>query len=269
MSTKLLPTPPEIAEMERGAPDGRRMDDRSAGLRAAAREIADMLIFFPYATAERPRRQPLAAYGLIVFTAMAHVAAVLAPGPLDQVLQRWGYVPDAGMPLTIFSSMFLHAGLGHLVSNLWLLFLAGPLVESRIGHIPFLLFYLAGGLAAFGVSGGFSVGDGRLVAHVGASGALAAVIGAFVALYPFGDIKIWYFFFFIIRGFYIGTVRVASSLIFGLWFLFQALSAGYELHLGVSLSETDVFAHAGGFLFGLVAALLAFGREGVRRETSY
>jgi len=228
-----------------------------------------MFVLIPYGTADKPRRQPLVTFGIILVGLIGYLAIVAASDSMSDVFMRWGYVPNQAAPLTLLASIFLHAGLLHLIPNLWILGVAGPLIESRLGHGPFFLLYLAGGLAAFGLGGALSVGEGRITPHIGASGAIAAILGAFVVLYPFGDVKVWYFVALFWHKFWSGTWNIAGVFLFGIWFIIQLGTMALECWGGRPTSNTDVAAHFGGFLFGALAAAIAFGKEGLRRETTY
>lgn len=227
-----------------------------------------MLFFLPIGTAEKPRRQPLATCAVMTLTLAAYVVCVWGDMPHQQIIDRWGYIPNEGSPATFITSLFIHESLWRLVVNVWLLWLFGPLLESRLGHYPFLLLYLAGGMASWATAGAFEMGSDRLVAHIGASGSLAAVLGAFVVLYPFADIKIWYFLGLIYYyGLKVGTFRVLALLVIGLWFGAQVSS----LLVGASggPESMGLLSQVGGFLFGAAAAVVGFGKEGILRETSY
>lgn len=226
-----------------------------------------MLILFPYRMSEPIRRQPLATVALILINLVVYGVCVFGPWDTDEILTQWGYIPNDVAVLTIPASMFLHAGVFHLLFNMWFLYLLGPLLESRLGHIPFLLLYLGGGLAAAGISGAFSIGPARIFPHVGASGAIAALMGALVVLYPFADLKIWYFFFFGFRA-GTGTFSLFGLALLGLWFLKEMLLVWLGADSG-GTAPVDRLAHVGGFVFGAVGCILAFGKEGLRREVNY
>lgn len=97
------------------------------------------------------------------------------------------YFPDKSIPLSIIASLFIHGGLWHLIGNMWFLLIFGNNVEDRFGHIPFLLFYIAGGIAA---AVGHIISDpNSIVPVIGASGAIGAVMGAYLVLFPRARIR--------------------------------------------------------------------------------
>jgi membrane associated rhomboid family serine protease len=149
------------------------------------------------------------------------------------------------------TAMFLHGSWGHILGNMLFLAVFGKNVEDAFGHLRYLAFYFAGGFVAimaqtlmtltFG-----SAADGR-IPTLGASGAIAAVLGAYFVLYPsstvFGLAVIW-------------PVRVSAWFFLGFWFLYQLYEANFGM-LGASANGgTAFFAHVGGFVFGALVALL-------------
>ena len=186
----------------------------------------------------------------------------LALGPgLREFMLQWGLVPErltlalrfGDAPLapalaTVFSSMFLHGGWMHLIGNMWYLWIFGDNVEDRLGHARYLLFYLAGGFAAALTQ--VLVGPASEVPTVGASGAIAAVLGAYAVTWPRARVVtlIPFFPFFPI-------VRLSALAVLGLWFVMQffsgALSLAWSVRGGIAW-----WAHIGGFVAGLVCPLL-------------
>ena len=153
-------------------------------------------------------------------------------------------VDPAGNAVTVLTSMFLHGGWLHLLGNMLYLWIFGDNVEDRLGHGRYLLLYLAGGLAAAFAQVAISP-DSR-VPMLGASGAIAAVLGAYIVLYPRATVYTWIFLF---------VVRIPAVVWLGLWFVMQLFSAvaslGAEQSGGVAF-----FAHTGGFVAGLLLVKL-------------
>ena len=176
----------------------------------------------------------------------------------ESFVRSWGLVPHrfalafAGSePLaptlaTALSSMFLHGGWIHLLGNLWYLFIFGDNVEDRLGHVGFLLFYLAGGLVA--AAAHLFSNPGSPVPTVGASGAIAAVLGAYAMLYPRARVLtlVPVFLFF-------QVIALPALLLLALWFVVQIFIG--TLSLGSSGGGVAWWAHIGGFLFGIAVAL--------------
>jgi membrane associated rhomboid family serine protease len=157
-----------------------------------------------------------------------------------------------------FTAMFLHGSWGHILGNMVFLAVFGKNVEDAFGHLRYLVFYIAGGFAATALQTAVTLlagaaGDAR-VPNLGASGAIAAVLGAYFILYPnttvFGLIGIF-------------PVRISAMFFLGFWFLYQFFEANFGLFkASANGGGVAFFAHVGGFVFGaLVArALVAGGR---------
>jgi len=148
--------------------------------------------------------------------------------------------------LTLLTSMFMHGGLLHLGGNMLFLWIFGNNVEDSMGRVKFLAFYLLGGVAA--VAGQVLVGPAVAIPTVGASGAVAAVLGGYILLYPRARVVT---FVFIILFFTI--LQLPAWLMLGLWFLQQILFGLYDLNGSVGEGGgVAYFAHIGGFVFGLL-----------------
>lgn len=167
-------------------------------------------------------------------------------GGLREAVNTFGLVPQeilSGENLkTLFSSMFLHGGLIHLVVNMWFLWVFGDNLEDCFGRFKFLAFYLATGLLA-GLIYCFLAPD-KTVPVIGASGAISGVLGAYLVLFPGNKIKTL-----VLLPFFVITTATLSALLFlGIWFAFQFLS-----------SEPNVAnqAHIIGFLIGVITGFLA------------
>jgi membrane associated rhomboid family serine protease len=140
---------------------------------------------------------------------------------------------------TLFTSMFLHGGWLHILGNMWFLWLFGNNVEDVMGHGRFLVFYLLGGLAAAAAQ--VAVAPASAVPMVGASGAISAVMGAYVVLYP--RVKVYTIAWLIL----IFRLAVPAWVMLGYWFVLQLAGAGMDQVGGVA-----VWAHIGGFIGGAV-----------------
>ncbi len=166
----------------------------------------------------------------------------------------WGLVPErltaalagqTSLPaaaITLVSSMFMHGGWLHLVGNMWYLWIFGDNIEDRLGHVGFLLFYLAAGIASAVLH--VAVHPWSSVPTVGASGAIAGVLGAYAALFPRTRIVtlVPIFFFF-------QVIALPALVVLGLWFVLQFFSGA--LSLGLPGGGVAWWAHIGGFLFGV------------------
>jgi len=184
----------------------------------------------------------------------------LSPAALNRLIQAFGLVPAhlhlnnplalLGNPLplvTLLTHMFLHGGWFHLLSNMWILYIFGDNVEDRMGSLRYLVFYLLGGLAAASLQ--ILVDPTSKLPSIGASGAIAAVLGAYFLLYPRARV------FTLIPIIFIPWfVEIPAVVYLGIWFVSQLFSGLASLGLPETASMGGVawFAHIGGFAFGLL-----------------
>jgi len=148
---------------------------------------------------------------------------------------------------TMFTSLFLHAGLFHLLGNMWFLWIFGNNIEDRLGHLPYVLFYLAGGLIASLCHWAAVTDSGSLIPTVGASGAVSAMLGAYAVTYP--KVRIRCFVFVIILFFFI---ELPAFVVLGIWMMGQLFEGIGALHLGID-GGVAWWAHIGGFAFGAIS----------------
>lgn len=179
------------------------------------------------------------------------IPAELAQGlSLHVLTTRTGFI-DITSPVpmwaTMFTSMFIHGGWMHFVGNMLFLWVFGDNIEDRFGHFRYLLFYLAAGLAATWLQ--VAVSTGSQVPTIGASGAIAGVLGAYIVLFPHSRITTAVFFFFIT------VVRIPAFYLLGFWFLLQFMSGVGSLGPSAQ-SGVAYWAHVGGFMLGVLVALL-------------
>jgi membrane associated rhomboid family serine protease len=171
-----------------------------------------------------------------------------------------GITPENTLPVwqTIFTAMFSHASIVHIGGNMIFLWIFGNNVEDAMGHVKFVLFYIAGGIAALALQ--VAVGPHSTAPTLGASGAIAAVLGGYIVLYPRARVLT---FVFIILFFTV--IELPAIWMLGIWFAEQAIfgAAGLTNPAGSS-GGVAYFAHVGGFLFGLATIkLLATRRRSV------
>jgi membrane associated rhomboid family serine protease len=148
---------------------------------------------------------------------------------------------------TVFSSMFMHASILHIGGNMLFLWIFGNNVEDSMGRVKFVLFYLLGGIAALALQ--VAIDHNSAVPTIGASGAIAAVLGGYILLYPRARVItiVFIIFFFTI-------LELPAILVLGLWFLEQAVFGAADLTDPTGGGGgVAYFAHVGGFLFGLAA----------------
>jgi membrane associated rhomboid family serine protease len=167
-------------------------------------------------------------------------------------------IPRSAVPVwaTLCSSMFLHGSLLHLLGNLWFLWIFGDNVEDRLGHVPYLIFYLAGGV--FAGCCHYAVDPGSTVPTIGASGAVAAVMGAYLLLYPHANVISL-----VPILFFLHIVVIPAPVFLGIWFLIQLLQGSFAAGTAEA-AGVAWWAHIGGFVAGIALAFL-LGKSGCTR----
>ncbi len=180
---------------------------------------------------------------------------------VDTTVYHWlGFIPRKFYRLhTFLTSLFVHAGFFHLLGNMWFLYLVGCNVEDIWGRRNFLVFYVAAGAVAATMQAIFHFGSG--VPAIGASGAVAGVMGAFMVRNYKTRIRVFYLFPPFVRPF-VGTFFVPAVVFFGFWFLTQVL---YAVGSGAGAGEVGYWAHIGGFLAG-VGTAFAFRLKGIEEK---
>ena len=167
------------------------------------------------------------------------------PCEVDGSCEQIGY----GWPVNVFTSMFMHADWMHLIGNMLFLWIFGNNVEDTLGRVRFVVFYLLGGVVATAlqtvVTLGYASERAGTVPNLGASGAIAAVLGAYIVLHPGGTVLTWIAPIFILP--------VPAVLYLGLWFVFQLVEGGSSFTHPEQGGGVAYFAHIGGFAFGFVA----------------
>ena len=214
---------------------------------------------FPISDVIPSRTTPFVTIGLIALNALAFLYELrLDDAELDRLARNAGVVPVAFSGLDIVTSMFLHAGWLHFLGNMLYLWIFGDNVEDQFGHLRFLLFYVAcGAAAAFTQT---VITPESTVPMIGASGAIAGVMGAYFVLFPQSRVLAGVFIIFIID-----VIEIPALFFLGVWFLMQLFSGVGSL---VETAEGGVafFAHIGGFVFGVVAGGLARLRARARHD---
>lgn len=150
--------------------------------------------------------------------------------------------PAAVYP-TFLTTMFLHGGWGHLIMNMWMLWVFGNNIEDRLGHFVYICFYLVGGVIATVCH--WVVDPHSTVPVVGASGAVAAVLGGYAVTYPTAKVRTLVFFFLIT------IIDLPAMVLLGIWFVLQ-LGSGLIFLQGVPMEPVAFWAHIGGFVAGMV-----------------
>jgi membrane associated rhomboid family serine protease len=211
------------------------------------------------------RRFPVVTVALIA--ANAAVWLLYQVPSLDRSVYDLGFIPcevdgdcaDQGFvwPINVFTSMFAHGSWMHILGNLLFLWIFGNNVEDALGRGRFLLFYVLAGIAAIGLQGIVTVawgapGDAE-IPNVGASGAIAGVLGAYLVLFPFARVTTLVVVF---------LIQIPAAFFLVWWFVFQLWYGGFSLVEPQSGGGVAFFAHIGGFVFGLLTArVLAVNRR--------
>jgi len=206
------------------------------------------------------RTIPLVTYALLALNILFFFIE-LSGG--DAFIEKWAFVPSRflanpiGDFLTLFTAMFMHAGWLHLGSNMLYLWIFGDNVEDRFGHIKFIIFYLICGLAATFAQLAFNIGSD--VPNLGASGAIAGVLGAYILLFPKGSVRV-------LQG--SRVVQVPALIVIGIWIVLQFFSGIGSIVSTVQTGGVAYMAHIGGFVVGFLLTFLFRGNRGQPALTS-
>ena len=224
----------------------------------------------PFRDTVESERFPFVNYALIGLCAFVFYLELAAGSDGDVFVNQHALIPATFVKLVenrgfhlaqlapFLSSMFLHAGWLHFFGNMVFLYVFGDNVEDRMGHLGYAIFYLAGGVAAGAAHVLFN--PHSVIPTVGASGAIAAVMGAYMLLYPQARVDSLVIIFFFVR-----VITVPAGLWLALWFVFQLLS-GSTAGRRADQGGVAFFAHVGGFVFGVAVVLLFNLRAPPRRR---
>ena len=210
---------------------------------------------FPIGDDDSSRRTvPLVTYALIALNVLFFFVEQSGG---DAFVRQWAFVPrrfnanPAGDVLTLFTSMFMHAEWLHLGGNMLYLWIFGDNVEDSFGHIKFTIFYLLCGLAATFAQLAFSLGS--TVPNLGASGAIAGVLGAYILLFPQGRVRV-------LQGQQV--IQMPALMVIGLWIVLQFFSGIGSIANTAQSGGVAYMAHIGGFLAGFVLTFFFRGSGG-------
>jgi membrane associated rhomboid family serine protease len=204
---------------------------------------------FPIGDDNSARRLvPVVTYTLIVLNVLFFLVEM---GGGDAFIMQWAFVPSRflanpiGEFITLFTSMFMHAGWLHLGGNMLYLWIFGDNVEDRFGHVKFLVFYLLCGLGATFAQLIFSLNSN--VPNLGASGAIAGVLGSYILLFPKGRIRV-------LQGQQV--VQAPALMVIGFWIVLQLFSGIGSIANTADTGGVAYMAHIGGFAAGFVLTYL-------------
>jgi len=202
---------------------------------------------------------PLVTYALIVLNVLFFLVEMNGG---DAFIMKWAFVPSrflanpVGEFATLFTSMFMHAGWLHLGGNMLYLWIFGDNVEDRFGHAKFIIFYLLCGLGATFAQLAFSLGSN--IPNLGASGAIAGVLGAYILMFPQGSVRV-------LQG--QRVIQVPALIVIGLWIALQLFSGIGSIASTADTGGVAYMAHIGGFVAGFVLTYLLGGNNASRRLT--
>lgn len=196
---------------------------------------------------------PFSTVLIIAMNILVFITQLLSGDDSRSIVFRYGAIPHniisfkSNQPihpaLTIFTSMFMHGGLFHLAWNMLYFWIFGNNIEERLGHIRFVLFYLFCGVVAAFSHALFSPGSN--IPMIGASGAVAGMLGAYILLFPMAKVHTIIF-----LGFYVTVVKIPALIVIGFWAIIQVVS-GLLSSGSANLGGIAFFAHVGGFFAGL------------------
>jgi len=199
------------------------------------------------------RIQPVVTYALIALNVLFFFVELMGG---DAFIETWAFIPSrflanpGGDFLTIFTSMFMHAGWLHIGGNMLYLWIFGDNVEDRFGHLHYLGFYLLCGIAATFAQLAFSMGSG--IPNLGASGAIAGVLGAYIVLFPRRNVRV------MVGS---GVSQMPALIVIGLWFVLQLFSGIGSIAETADTGGVAYMAHIGGFVAGVVLAFILRGNK--------
>jgi membrane associated rhomboid family serine protease len=214
---------------------------------------------FPIGDDNSARRTvPVVTYGLIVLNVLFFLVELNGG---DAFIQQWSVVPrrllanPASDFPTIFTSMFMHGGWLHLLGNMLYLWIFGDNVEDSFGHVKYLVFYLICGVAATFAQ--VLVSSNSSIPNLGASGAIAGVLAAYIVMFPQGQVRV-------MMG--RGIIPLPALVVIGFWIVLQFISGVGSISQSTETGGVAYLAHIGGFVAGLVLTFL-FRRTGTTRTT--
>ena len=196
---------------------------------------------------------PFSTILIISLNMLVFIMQVMSGEDSKSIVYNYGAIPhniisfQSSQPippvLTIFTSMFMHGGLFHLVWNMLFFWIFGNNIEERLGHVRFIVFYIfCGFVAAFSHA---LISPGSNVPMIGASGAVAGMLGAYILLFPMARIRTIVF-----LGFYVTVIKIPALIVIGFWAIIQVVS-GLVSQGNAAQGGIAFFAHVGGFVAGL------------------
>lgn len=210
---------------------------------------------------------PVVNYALIALNVIVFIFQIMAGANQEAMIYEFALIPaevtagiDVGDVSDILTSMFMHGGLMHILGNMLYLWIFGDNVEDAMGKVKYLLFYLIGGFVASFAH--ILTNPNSVIPTVGASGAIAAVLGAYLVLYPQAKVDT-----FIPLGFYMRLTVLPAIVVLGLWFVLQLFSGVMSMG-AADVGGVAFWAHIGGFVAGVVLGRI-FGKPKAQMQPTF
>jgi len=211
---------------------------------------------FPLSDVAPAPRFPVMMWLLILANVYVFIRELLAPNP-DTFINHFALIPahinftDYLTLIPFITAIFLHGGFLHIISNMWFFYIFGDNVEGALGSIPFLFLFLIAGIA--GNLFQYAITPTATFPMIGASGAIAGVLGCYYVLFPRAKVKTLVFLFF-----FVTIVDLAAPIMLGYWFILQIISGANSLNMSdVNQGGVAFFAHIAGFIIGMLAGRIA------------
>ncbi|MBK7095471.1 MAG: rhomboid family intramembrane serine protease [Saprospiraceae bacterium] len=198
--------------------------------------------------------KPIFSYSFIAINVLLYLfeVSLISSGQLSYFIEEYGAIPveiSSGKDLyTLFTNIFLHGGWMHLIGNMLFLWIFADNIEATIGNIRFLLFYLGSGMFASLIHVLFNLESS--IPSIGASGAISAVLGSYLVMFPRSRVRILVIYFF-------SSFNLSAYIFLGLWIVFQVISGISAMNQSPDSGGVAYWAHIGGFGFGIVYGLIA------------
>lgn len=196
--------------------------------------------FLPYSDEKISKKTPYVTYGLIIANILIFILSFI---DFEGIVTTYGFIPADPSLISVFTSMFLHAGIFHIALNMWYLYIFGDNIEHAFGRTKFLLFYMASGI--FALTFHYMTSPSSVFPAVGASGAISGVLGAYLVMLPRMKIKAIGFF---------TLWKLPTYIIIGSWFALQIILAVSGIF--TEWGDVAFWAHIGGFVFGAMMGFL-------------
>ena len=208
---------------------------------------------FPISDSIHTNKFPIITVTIILVTAFVFFLQITSTNP-DLIIRNYAVIPslvhfsNISTLLPFVTAIFLHGGFLHILSNLWFLWIFGDDVEGTIGYIPYIFLYFLAGIVGNVVQ--YFLMASSSIPMLGASGAIAGVLGAYFVMFPFSKIKtllpIFYF---------VTIVNIPAPIMLGYWFVLQLLSGAVSLPFAAGTGGVAFWAHVGGFMTGVLFGL--------------